>query len=99
MLGAEKSAAIVAALGDQLEGRFGGFGLSVQTLDFMPAEDGAESDYIVTRTITYWKRNALPDQPSTRRETHFPGREDPVGHSWGPLLSAVAAQLAAAGGE
>lgn len=98
-LGAEMSAAIVAGFGDRLEGRFGGFGLSAQTLDFTPAEDRTGSDYAVTRTITYWKQNALPDQPTTRRETHFPGREDPAGHVWGPLLTAAAAQLAAAGGE
>jgi hypothetical protein len=92
-LGAGTSAAIVAHLGDRLEGRFGGFGLSVQTVEFTPAADGAGLDYAVTRTITYWKRDAPPDQPTTRRETHYPGREDPTGHTWGPLLAVLATQL------
>ncbi len=93
-LGSVAATAIDAQLGDRLEGRFAGFGLAVQTLDFTPAPDGAEADYAVTRTITFWNRTAPLDRPTTRRETHFPGREDPTGHAWGPLLSVLATHLA-----
>jgi hypothetical protein len=91
-LGAAASAAIAQRLGGALEGHFGGFGLSVQTLDFVAASGAADNDYQVTRTVKYWNSDETSDRLITRRETHFPGLEDPSGHRWGPFLSVFASR-------
>lgn len=93
-LGETTAAEIVAQLGGALEGHFGGFGVSVQTLEFSTAAGQADSDYQVTRTVKFWNATNGADRLTTRRETLFPGLEDPSGHAWGPFL----ATLAAAGG-
>lgn len=88
-LGAATAKDVLAALGAALEGYFGGFGVGVQTLEF--AAGSAEADYQVTRTVRYWNSIEGQDRLTTRRETHFPGLEDPDGHTWGPFLAALAA--------
>lgn len=92
-LGPESAADVITLLGAKLEGHFAGFGVSVQTLEFT-AGAGVESDYRVTRTVQFWNGVEGGDQLTTRRETHFPGLEDPSGHTWGPLLAVLAASVA-----
>lgn len=96
-LGETAAADIVAQLGGALEGHFAGFGVSTQTLDFIAA--GADADYQVTRTVRFWNSLGAGERLTVRRETHFPGLEDPSGHTWGPFLSVLAAQLAAKSGS
>lgn len=90
-LGAGAADQIEQRLGAALDGHFAGFGVSMQTLEFTAGTDAADSAYQVTRTIKYWNSRAASAQLSTRRETHFPGLEDPSGHTWGPFLSVLAA--------
>lgn len=96
-LGEANAAEVLARIGTRLEGHFAGFGVSVQALEITgdPREAGAE--VAVTRTVRYWNSVEGGDQLTTRRETHFPRREDPASEHWGPLLSALATQIAAAG--
>lgn len=89
-LGAPVAGKIVGNLGAVLEGRFAGFGVSLQTLDFSADKASAETDYRVTRTVTFWNSIDATEQLTTRRETHFPGLEDPTGHAWGPFLTVLA---------
>lgn len=85
---------VVARMGAALEGYFAGFGVAVQTLDFTADRDGADADYQVTRTVRFWNSVEARNRLTTRRETHFPGIEDPSGHTWGPFLAVIAAQAA-----
>lgn len=87
-LGDETATEILAVLGSKLEGYFGGFGVSVQTLDFAAsASPGAPEDFQVTRTVQYWNAVEGGAELRTRRETHFPGLEDPSGEAWQPFLA------------
>ncbi|MCX6951187.1 MAG: hypothetical protein NTV51_03245 [Verrucomicrobia bacterium] len=86
-LGAEAAEAIASRAGTALEGYFGGFGVSVQTLDFGP---GAGAPSQVTRTAHYWNSTDSRDALTLRRETHFPQLEDPTGERWGPFLTLLA---------
>jgi hypothetical protein len=88
-LGDATAADVLAELGDRLEGRFAGFGVSAQTLDITANPDGAPSDVQVTRTVTYWNSAKGSDRLTTRREIHFPAWEDPTGDSWSALLAMV----------
>lgn len=97
-LGPNTAEEVLARLGSAFEGHFAGFGVSVQTLDFTAAADAQENDYQVTRTLQYWNSVEGGDRLTTRRETHFPGLEDPSGHTWGPFLSVLAASTAGAAG-
>jgi hypothetical protein len=90
-LGETTAAEIVGKLGSRLEGHFAGFGVGVQTLDITGDPRGARPECEVTRTVKYWNSVEGGDRLTTRRETHFPGWEDPSGESWGPLLAIVGA--------
>ena len=96
-LGEANAAEILARLGARLEGHFAGFGVSVQTLDITGDVRNASADCEVTRTVKFWNSVEGENHLTTRRETHFPAREDPVGESWGPLLSVLSAQMAETG--
>lgn len=87
-LGDETATEILAVLGSRLEGYFGGFGVSVQTLDFAAAASpNSPEDFQVTRTVRYWNAVEGGSELRTRRETHFPGLEDPSGEAWQPFLA------------
>lgn len=91
-LGPAVGGEVLRQLGPALEGHFGGFGVSTQTLEFSAGADGGGADYAVTRTVRYWNGSATgPDSERlrTRRETFFPALEDPEGHAWGPFLAVV----------
>ena len=88
-LGEPTALAVMAKLGDRLEGRFSGFGVCVQTLDITVGPAGEPSDIQVTRTVRYWDSVAGGDRLTTRREVHFPLVEDPTGDSWSALLAKV----------
>ena len=90
-LGEATAAAVLANLGGRLEGRFAGFGVSIQTLDIIGNPSESLGDVQVTRTVTYWNSVEGGDRPTTRRETHFPAFEDPTGDSWSALLAMVKA--------
>lgn len=92
-LGEGAMSRVVRTMGPALEGYFGGFGVGVQTLEFAADPTGAESEYAVTRTLTYW--NEAGERLTSRRETYFPGIEDPSGERWGPFLSVLASHVAA----
>jgi hypothetical protein len=84
-LGEANATDVLAQLGRKLEGHFGGFGVSVQTLDISPSA----TDWAVTRTVKFWNSVDGQDRLTTRRETHFPGAEDTTGELWRPFLSLV----------
>ncbi|MES2697721.1 MAG: hypothetical protein V4773_29935 [Verrucomicrobiota bacterium] len=99
---------ILTLLGGKLEGYFGGFGVSVQTLDFTATAGAAgvvgaggsasaANDFQVTRTVQYWNAREGGTQLNTRRETHFPGLEDPSGETWGAFLARLPAGVQAPG--
>lgn len=88
-LGEETATEILATLGSKLEDYFGGFGVSVQTLDFAAA-NGTAAEMQVTRTVQYWNAIEGGTELRTRRETHFPGLEDPTGDAWQPFLARLA---------
>lgn len=92
-LGDANAAEILERLGARLEGHFAGFGVSVQTLEI----SGAPAEFAVTRTIKFWNSVEGQDRLTTRRETHFPDREDPTGEQWSALLAAPPAQGVGAG--
>jgi len=98
-LGEANAAEILEQLGARLEGHFAGFGVSVQTLEVTGDMSRGNTDWQMTRTVKFWNSVEGDERLTTRRETHFPGREDPAGDSWGPLLSTLAAQLAAPAGS
>lgn len=87
-LGEANAAEVLQQIGARLEGRFAGFGVSVQTLDIVVDRSGGGGD-VVTRTVNYWNGVAGGERLTTRRETHFPDREDPTGELWRPLLALV----------
>lgn len=92
-LGDDTAQAIAGRAGAALEGYFGGFGVSVQTLDFAPnaaVAGTAGADYLVTRTAQYWNSTDAREKLTLRRETHFSGQEDPNGDRWGPYLALLA---------
>jgi hypothetical protein len=93
-VGPQPAAEIIARLGGLLEAQFGGFGVGVQTLDFTAYAGESEDEYVVTRTVKKWEYANGLERVSTRRETFFPGIEDPTGHTWGPFLSVLAAKVA-----
>ncbi len=86
-LGDVRAADVIEKLGARLEGHFGGFGVSLQTLDV--ARSG-NAEVEITRTVSYWSRAENGDQLVTRHETHLPAWEDPSGERWGALLAVVA---------
>lgn len=90
-LGEAAAADVLAKLGDKLEARFAGFGVSAQTLDIIAKPDASLSDIQITRTVMYWNSVEGGDHPAIRREIHFPAYEDPTGDSWSALLAAVKA--------
>lgn len=97
-VGENTAAEILALMGRALEGHFAGFGVGVQTLEFAAGPGGAANDYRVTRTVRFWNAVEGSERLTTRRETHFPGAEDPSGETWGPFLAALSA-AGSAGGE
>lgn len=92
-LGVTAAEQIVRQLAGRLEGHFAGFGVGTQTLEFQSEAGGADSEYQVTRTVQFWNSVEAKDRLTTRRETHFPGIEDPSGHTWGPFLAVLAASV------
>jgi hypothetical protein len=88
-LGEAEAGEILARLGARLEGRFGGFGVGVQTLDITGNPGGANPDWVLTRTVKFWNSVEGQDRLTTRREIFLPALEDPAGESWGPLLSVI----------
>jgi hypothetical protein len=92
-LGDDVAQEIVAQLGPALEGHLGGFGVSMQTLDFTRDPAGRAAEYSVTRTVVFSSHGGVADKLTTRRETHFPGLEDPSGHAWGPFLSMLSSRV------
>lgn len=90
-LGEVTTADVLVALGDKLEARFAGFGVSVQTLEITGNPLGALSDVQVTRTVTYWNSVDGRERLTIRSETHFPAWEDPTGDSWSALLALLKA--------
>ena len=89
-LGDDTAVVIFERAGSALEGYFGGFGVSVQTLEFAPIADVAGADHHVTRTASYWNRAEARETLTLRRETFFLEREDPHGERWGPFLALLA---------
>lgn len=98
-LGAGAAAEILAQMGARLEGRFGGFGVSVQTLDIAGDPWAASSDWVLTRTAKFWNSVEGENRLTTRCETFMPGREDPSGDHWGPLLSVLSQRVTAEAGS
>lgn len=90
-LGEADAAEVLTQIGSRLEGHFGGFGVSVQSLDITTDPTGG-ADGVVTRTTKYWNSVEGREQLTTRRETFFPGREDPTGELWRPFLALVGAR-------
>lgn len=88
-LGAFGADEVDLKLGTKLEGHFGGFGVSTQTLEINGDPRAADADCEVTRTITYWNSVEGTKKLSTRRETHYPKWEDPAGDRWGALLAVI----------
>lgn len=88
-LGEPMACEVMAKLGDRLERRFAGFGVSVQTLDITTNPAGKPNDIQVTRTVSYWNSVDGSDRLTTRREIYFPALEDPTGDSWSALLAKV----------
>jgi hypothetical protein len=86
-LGETIAADVIEKLGARLEGHFGGFGVSLQTLEV--ATTSAGGDLEITRTVNYWNRAEEGERLVTRRETHLPAWEDPSGERWGALLAVV----------
>jgi hypothetical protein len=86
-LGAPATESIARQFAGVLESHFGGFGLGIQTLEFVADERGVDAEYQVTRTVQFWNTAHDSDRFATRRETYFPGIEDPTGHTWGPFLA------------
>ncbi len=98
-LGEANTTEILARLGSRLEGHFAGFGVSVQTLEVTGDVNNRNADWQVTRTVKFWNSVEGQDRLTTRRETHFPGREDPAGETWGPLLSVLSAPASGGAGS
>jgi hypothetical protein len=88
-LGDATAADVLAKLGGKLEGCFAGFGVSGQTIDIAADPRGADTNWQVTRTVTYWNSVEGSDRLTTRLETHFPAWEDPTGERWAALLAVV----------
>ena len=86
-LGTAAAADVADRIGARLESRFGGFGLSVQTLDI--AAGPKAEDCVVTRTVTYAVDGANGARVATRSETYLPAWEDPSGERWGAMLARV----------
>lgn len=91
-LGTGVATEVTARMGCALEGYFGGFGVSTQTLDFVADAAVGQDDYQVRRTVTYWNGVDAGERLTTRSEVHFPGLEDPSGYQWGPFLSLLASR-------
>jgi hypothetical protein len=97
-LGEATGQLIAERAGASLEGYFGGFGVGVQTLDFT-ANAAAQADYQVTRTARFWNSAETRESLTLRRETFFPGLEDPTGERWGALLALLVGRGAAKAGS
>jgi len=89
-LGNDAMVAISEGAAAVLEGYFGGFGVSVQTLEFAPNAEVMGAEHSVTRTARYWNRAEARDTLTLRRETIFFETEDPHGERWGPFLALLA---------
>ena len=87
-LGESTAADVWGKFGKALEGRFAGFGSSLQTLEFTGGGSGEAFGEVVTRTARYWDGS---DELTIRtlREMAFPKLEDPSGMRWGPLLARI----------
>jgi len=88
-LGKEAADEVVEKLGRKLEGRFAGFGVSVQTIEITRAMGHALSEVQVARTARYWNSVEGGAQATTRQEVLFPDNDDPTGERWGALLALV----------
>lgn len=99
-MGDATAALIAARAGSALEGYFGGFGVSVQTLEFAPSPGATGMEFQVTRTAHYWN-SAVPGRSTLtlRRETHFAASEDRDGERWGPFLARLPASSGARSGS
>jgi hypothetical protein len=86
-LGDAVAADVIEKMGARLEGHFGGFGVSLQTLEV--ATTSAGGDVEITRTVNYWNRAEEGERLVTRRETHLPAWEDPSGERWGAMLAVI----------
>lgn len=91
-LGDAATAEVMDRLGARLEARFGGFGISVQSLEINGDARGGVAGWEVTRTVTFSDQAEGKEKVTTRRETYFPTWEDPAGERWGALLALVAAR-------
>jgi hypothetical protein len=91
-LGADVSEEIATKLGAALEARFAGFGVAVQTLDFVREVADFSEISTVRRTIWFWNGTSEESALSRRQEMFFPELEDPTGAQWGPLLARIGAQ-------
>jgi hypothetical protein len=96
-LGPAPAAQIAALMGARLDGYFGGFGVSVQTLDFDAAPGTPLDEYLITRTVRFWNQASDQERVLTRRESHLPAVEDPSGQQWGPFLALLAEHRRATG--
>ena len=88
-LGEATATEVLAKMGERLEARFAGFGVSVQTLDITgnPATD--RTNVQIAQTASYWNSVEGRDRLTTRSEIHFPAIEDPTGDKWDTLLAMV----------
>jgi hypothetical protein len=89
-LGTAVAADVADKIGARLEARFGGFGLSVQTLDIAADSNRGLADCVVTRTVTYAMPDAGGERVMKRQEMFMPAAEDPTGERWGPMLARLA---------
>ena len=90
VLGTAAAADVADRIGARLEARFGGFGISEQTLEITGDPRTDLADCVVKRTVTYTTQGEQGDRVATRRETFLPAWEDPAGDRWGTLLARAA---------
>lgn len=86
VLGMAAAADVAEKIGARLEARFGGFGISEQTLEVAGDPRAGLADCAVTRTVTYAVDGEGGTRVATRRETILPAWEDSSGERWGALL-------------
>lgn len=91
-LGEAVASEIADKLGARLEDYFGGFGVAVQTLDFVAGLALEQRAYVVTRTEIFWNQFRPDERLKTRRETFLIAAEDPAGGEWGGLLARLSVE-------
>ena len=91
-LGQAVAAKIADKLGARLEDYFGGFGVTVQTLDFVAGLAAEQRDFVVTRTEIFWNQFRPDERLKTRRETFLIAAEDPAGGEWGALIARLSVE-------